>query len=319
MIVAGPGFNNGEGEDKDLPRPMLSDTSDSQHDHDCKANKTEDQPDASSDSDAKPERRTNSGERIAGSHGKTGSPSNTARFRKHNASSEPIIPLPFAALDDPDWFINYVGYIISHFRYGLNARQFKLLPAMEAFIAERLEELNKTPVSRFFEDSKLPGKRLPSLKLTGIRRIRAIELSRALLRLALHNPYLVQTVVMGYCHTVSTRMCTVLTEYEDAGLGRMLLQLVKKLNFPSLSYRIIGFQVGDRRADMVPWLIALGLHPETDIKWELAHNCDNDAALKHIGIEIVWNQSKRASREFHEVALVAAVISLWQCVSISTP
>lgn len=157
------------------------------------------------------------------------------------------------------------------------------------------------------------------MTLTGVRRERAIELSRALLRLASRNPYLVRQVVMGYCHSVSVRMRVVLTDDADADFGRKLLKLVKELNLPQLSARIIGFSVGDEQANLTTWLQLLGLSSSTDIKSEPAHNSDNSAALRHVGIKLVCGKSKRASREFHEVMMVAAVIELWKCVTTSIP
>jgi len=245
-----------------------------------------------------------------------GRPSNHDAFREEKYLLREEIPiLPFAALDDEIWFERYGGWVIRHLRNGLDCPEFNILPAMEQHIAARIRLLNSATGGRFFrESSVLPDQWLPDLQLTGVRRDRAIELAQAMLIVTRHDQYLVRRLVLEYCHAVSSRMLVELADYSDSWFGRQLLRLVDDLACSWLAWRIKGFRLGTKQSDPAGWLEQLGLPEDTEINWVQPHNGESDANFDHIGIEIINERTQRASREFLEVMLVAAVSDLWSCV-----
>ncbi len=150
------------GEAYSLPSAVASITSSIESEQDCEVNHANDLARASVERNASKKQELVGDNQIARIPRKTGCPSHLARFREHYPLSEPIVPLPYAALDDPHWFTTYSGYLLRHLRDGQDARGFKLLPAMQAHISNRIRELDQTPVGRFFEDSvEIRGQRLP--------------------------------------------------------------------------------------------------------------------------------------------------------------
>ena len=245
---------------------------------------------------------------------KGGVPPNRAPFTDDPSLAEEIQPLDFARLDDRGWFERYTGYILRHIRDAQDCSEFQVLPAMGRHIADQIRALREKAAGFEFEESPTTDQWLPSLRLTGVRRERAIELSGALLGLAQSNPCLVRSVAPRYCYGVIARMRIVLTAYGNAAFGRRLLRLVDLLKLPWLTPKIVGFTVQGQEPDLTRWIHELRPHPETTIVFQRAPNQSSPAGLNHIGIDVTHEPSGWTSREFHEVLVVASVIELWRCV-----
>jgi hypothetical protein len=251
-------------------------------------------------------------EQLPGKKGRR--PANLAPFADDPSFAKEIQCLDCAILDDRDWFVRYTGYFLLHLRDGKDCSAFQVLPAMKLHIADRIRALREKAARLEFEESPTSDQWLPSLQLTGVRRERAIELSRAFLQLAQSNPYLVRSVALRYCYGVSARMRIVLTGYRDAEFGRKLLRLVDLLKVSWLAPKLVGFKVQGQKPDLTCWLHELQPHPETERAFQDAPNQSSPVSLNYIGIVVTETPSGWASRAFHEVLVVASIIELWRCV-----
>jgi hypothetical protein len=65
------------------------------------------------------------------------------------------------------------------------------------------------------------------------------------------------------------------------------------------------------------WWRVLKLPATTPVEFETANNVKSPARLNHVGLEVCWGGSSRASQEWHEVALLAVITELWRCVTPS--
>ena len=135
--------------------------------------------------------------------------------------------------------------------------------------------------------------------------------------LARRRPCLVRSVVLGYCYAATTRRYVVMTDAQDTEFGRLLIELVRELHLKELKIHLVGFRVGYNLPDIGRWMRTLGLPLTTPVEFETANNVESMARLNHVGIKVCWGESSRASQEWHEVALLAAITSLWRCVTPS--
>jgi hypothetical protein len=108
-----------------------------------------------------------------------------------------------------------------------------------------------------------------------------------------------------------------MTNAEDADFGRLLVELVRELHNSRLKFHLVGFRVGCNLPDVGRWIDFLGLPVTTPVDFETANNVESPTRLNHIGIKVCWGGSSRASQEWHEIALLAAVTELWRCVTSS--
>ncbi len=156
---------------------------------------------------------------------KRGRPGNLVANWDQITALGPIELLDCTALNNLDWFRQGHGYLINLLcpEKGYHS---DLTPAMELHIKEQVLRLRETPMGKFFERSAAAPQDLPDLQLYGIRMERAIEMSRALLRITRRDPYLVRSVVLGYTCAVSDRMRCELTDIEVAKYGEFLTRLV---------------------------------------------------------------------------------------------
>jgi hypothetical protein len=135
--------------------------------------------------------------------------------------------------------------------------------------------------------------------------------------LARRRPHLVRSAVLGYCYAATTRRYVVLTDADDADYGKSLIELVRELHINELKIHLVGFRVGCNLPHIAHWLRVLKLPPTTAVDFETANNTQSPARLNHVGIKVCWGDSSRASQEWHEVALLAAIIELWRSVTPS--
>ena len=138
-----------------------------------------------------------------------------------------------------------------------------------------------------------------------------------MMAVARRSPYLVRSAVLGYCYGATTRRYVVMTDAKDAEFGKLLIELVGELHMKGLKVHLVGFRVGFNLPDIGQWLRVLELPATTLVEFETANNVKSLARINHVGIKVCWGGSSRASHEWHEVALLAAIISLWRCVTPS--
>ncbi len=100
------------------------------------------------------------------------------------------------------------------------------------------------------------------------------------------------------------------------GGGRLLIELVHGLQI-GLKFHLVGFRLGCNLPDIGHWIRLLGLRTTTPVEFEAANNYESPARLNYVGIKVCWGGSSRASREWHEVALLAAITELWRSVTPS--
>jgi len=264
--------------------------------------------------------------------GKNGRPSSLAQYHEFWCPEANIEPLLFAPMNRADWFALYGGYLIRAFRTGERTDRFNVPAPMRQYIENRLAELTAIAkmdvvprpmqadkqLSRLLDNSDNPKLTVlsPSFRLSKAGWERACRLGSALMAVARRRPYLVRSVVLGYCYAATTRRYVVMTDAEDAAFGELLIELVEELHLKGLKIHLVGFRLGCNLPDIGHWLRVLGL-PPPPVDFETANNVKSPARLKHVGIKICWGGSSRASQEWHEVALLAAIISLWSCVTPS--
>lgn len=123
--------------------------------------------------------------------------------------------------------------------------------------------------------------------------------------------------VLGYYYAATTRRYVVMTDAEDADFGKLLIDLVRKLHINGLKIAPVGFRVRNNLPDIARWLRILGLPATMPVDFETANNVESLARLNHVGIKLSWGELSRASQEWHEVALLAAITELWRCVTLS--
>ena len=157
----------------------------------------------------------------------------------------------------------------------------------------------------------------PSSRLSQTGWERACRLASRLMAAARRRSSLVQSAVLGYCFAATTRRYVVMTDEQDAVFGSQLIELVKELHISGLKIHLVGFRLGCNLPDIGRWLRVLGLRPTTPVDFETANNIGSPARLNHVGIKVCWGGSSRASQEWHEVALLAAITELWRCVTPS--
>jgi len=243
--------------------------------------------------------------------GKCGRPGNLSQLGPSSLLTEAIAPLPFARLNDPDWFVRASTFALGCLRESKPVSQAGLLPAMGGYIEDRIARFSETPMSKWFRPAR-SGALYPDLRATRNRRQRAIELSGAMLRVARHNPELVRTATLAYVFGASGRGRVLLVDPEDAVFGRAIIDLVDELNVRWLSWNLKAFGVGEREPDTDLWPARMGLRRRPTIEVVNARTT-NEFELEHLGIDI--QRAGRNSREFREVALLAATIWLWHTVT----
>jgi hypothetical protein len=243
-------------------------------------------------------------------------------------------------MNESGWFSLYQGYILRAHSTGESTDNFRVPEPMRLWIRERLEKVtaskkDKTSkgreilgadfspadrqLARLLESPANPNLRLivPPSDLPADEWKRACRLGRALMALARRKPYRVRSAVLGYVYAVTTDRYVIMTDENDADFGKLLIELVRELHIVGLKIHLVGFHVGCNMIDIGQWLRVLELPPATPVDFVRANNLDNFARLKHVGIRICWGGTSRASREWHEVALLAAIIELWRSVTRS--
>jgi hypothetical protein len=88
-------------------------------------------------------------------------------------------------------------------------------------------------------------------------------------------------------------------------------------HFADSGIHLVGFRVGCNLPDIGQWLRVLELPATTPVEIETANNVKSPARLNHVSIKVCWGRSSRASQEWHQVALLAAITELWRCVTSS--
>ena len=171
-------------------------------------------------------------------------------------------------------------------------------------------------LARWFEPPANPSLKLdlPPLHLSNEAWEKAVSLARKLMCVARRQPYLARSAVLGYCYAATTHRYVIITGANDAEYGKMLFELVEELHLDGPALRFVGFRAGSRRTDVPALVRAFGL-PSAPDDYETANNLDSPARLNHIGIRVCWGDSHRASPEWHQVAVLAAVTELWRCVT----
>jgi len=134
---------------------------------------------------------------------------------------------------------------------------------------------------------------------------------------ARRKPYLVRSAVLGYAYATTTRRYVIMTDAQDAVFGTLLIELVRELHISRVKIHLLGFRIGCNLPDIGLWIRALGLPATTPVEFETANNLHSPARLKHVGIKVCWSGPTRASREWHEVTLLAAITELWRSVTPS--
>ena len=254
---------------------------------------------------------------------KRGRPDNLARFNKEQAPeiATPITQLEFARIDDPDWFMR-AQTLVYNMGHEVTFEPLGFVRAMIARIVANIEKMRDLPIGNQFMNNPKTQLRFPNLKVSGIRRERAIGLSKALLAVTKENPDLVRRAVIGYLYAVDERMHVLLTGHQYSPYGRDFINVVDQitttLDSHWLTWRLIGFEVDGERKDPRVWLADLGLDSKISvetvefIKPVTPHN---RAELDHLRIDVcVSNGQHRLSREFYEVIQLAAVTELWASV-----
>lgn len=246
---------------------------------------------------------------------KRGRPANLLASWQQIIRQGPIEPLDCARLNCADWFLRSHGYLknLSCPEIGY---QSGLTMAMESHIGEQVRQLKKTPLGKFFKTSAANQMDLPDLRLSSSQMERAIELSRALLRITRRDPYFVRSAVLGYCEAVSDRRRIRLTDLRVAEYGKILIRLVKRLKLPSIEARLIGYQVQNEKGDLSKWLEMIKPGRDTPLEFILAENQSSRAECGHIGIDIRNTESQRSSAAFFSVMVTAATTEIWRCVWI---
>lgn len=275
----------------------------------------------------------------------TGRPSYLGQFRDDWRSDLGIEPLLVAPVNCADWFKVYGGYIHRAFRTDEPTDKFNVPEPMRQYIEARLQkltvlhEMDEVPrsmqadkqLSRLLnkpdklgnsDNLEKPGDpRLalfsPSSRLSQAGWKRACRLASRLMALARRRPRLVRSVVLSYGYAATTRRYVVMTDAEDAEFGKLLIEAVHELHISELKIHLVGFRVGSNLPDIGHWLRLLELRPTTPVEFETANNVKSMARLKHVGIKLCWGAPSRASQEWHEVALLAALIELWRSVTPS--
>lgn len=274
---------------------------------------------------------------------KEGRPSNLAFYRPCWCPAAGITALKDAPLDCAEWFQLYGGYIFRTYSTGETTDLFDIPETMRAYIRGRLEKIAtaldkpeepedpKQPgdaskdnahicphaqLARWFEPPENPSLKLavPPLHLSNEAWDQAVSLAQKLMSVARRQPYLVRSVVLGYCYAATTHRYVVITDANDAEYGKMLFKLIEELHVDGPVLRYVGFRTGVRRTDVPALARAFGL-PSAPHDYETANNLDSPVRLGHIGIRMCWGDSHRSSPEWHQVAVLAAVTELWRCVT----
>jgi hypothetical protein len=262
----------------------------------------------------------------------TGRPSYLAQYREYWCPKDRIEPLLVAPVNLSDWFPLFGGYIVRAFRTGEPTDKFDLPEPARQYIEQRLANLTTSrhvkvatnqvkgdkQLSRLLEKSDRPGLDLlsPASRLSKMQWGRACRLGSALMSLARRERYQVRSAVLGYCVAATTRRYVILTDKVDAKFGKQLIEVVRELHISDLKIHLVGFRVGRKLSDIDDWLRVLEL-PSTPVDFETANNTRSPARLNHVGIKVCWGASSRASQEWHEVALLAAITELWRSVTPS--
>ena len=281
----------------------------------------------------------NSGGRSA----KDGRPSNLAFYRECWYPATNILPLDGTVLNCAEWFQLYGGYIFRAFSTGEATNFFDIPEKMRTYIRGRLIEIATKPdepeqpeepaepaggtskkldtspraqLARWFEAPENPSLKLelPPLHLSNDAWERAVSLAQKLMSVARRQPHLVRGVVLGYCYAATTHRYVIITDTSDAEYGEMLFRLVDELHLVGPVIRYIGFRAGSTQNDVPALAKGFGLRSAPH-DHETANNVDSPARLNHIGIRLCWGKSHRASPEWHQVAVLAAVTELWRCAT----
>ncbi len=262
---------------------------------------------------------------------KEGRPSNLAFYRQQWCGEASIIPLPGAPMNCAEWFQLYGGYIFRTFSTCESTDLFDIPETMRLYIQGRLEQIATRPegpegtpmdqsanaqLARWFEPPVNPSLKLalPPLHLSNQAWEKAVSLARKLMCVARRRPYLVRSAVLGYCYAATTHRYVIITDAIDARYGKLLFELMDELHLDGPMIRYVGFRAGSRQNDVPALAKAFGL-PSAPDDYETANNLDSPARLNHIGIRVCWGDSHRASPEWHQVAVLAAVTELWRCVA----
>lgn len=262
---------------------------------------------------------------------KPGRPSNLALYREYWYPTESINPLPVAPGNCAEWFQLYGGYIFRTFSTGEKTDLFNIPEAMRTYINGRIREFTASlgrrenllkdqlagaQLARWFETSENPHLKLrvPPLHLSGEAWDRAVLLATKLMHVARRRPYLVRSAVLGYCYAATTHRHVIMTDATDAEWGKIIFELLKELNLGGPAIRYVGFRAGSLQTDVPARARAFDL-PSAPEDYETTNNLDSPVRLNHIGIRVCWGDSRRASSEWHQVAVLAAVTELWRCVS----
>lgn len=253
---------------------------------------------------------------------KRGRQPNLARFYREQAEEleTPIYPLDYCRLNDPYWFER-----MQQLALDLHAKppNSTLTSQMVAQVDANIRKMERLPIGNQLKFDPRSQRKVPDLQMTGVRRARAIEISKALLDVTKEGPSLVRHAVLGYLYAVDDRMQIRLTDRQNAPYGRVLMSLVdqiaKRLRSPWLCWRLLGVEVDKEHKDPAGWFRDLGVEPSRipDVfPFTRPKTPHNRAELDHIRIEVCFaGGGYRRSREFYEVMLLAAASELWKCVS----
>jgi len=262
---------------------------------------------------------------------KTGRPSNLAFYREYWYPTESINPLLVAKVNCAEWFQLYGGYIFRTFSTAETTEFFDIPDPMRTHIKDRLERISTSlevckgnskcspadaRLPRCFEPPENPNLALhvPPLHLSCDQWERAVLLARKLMYVARRRPCLVRSAVLGYCLAATTHRYVITTDAMNAEYGKTLFELMKELHLGEPAIRYVGFRAGSDQTDVKALRKRLRL-PPAEADYETTNNLDGPARLNHIGIRVCWGDSHRASPEWHQVAVLAAVTELWRCVS----
>lgn len=271
-----------------------------------------------------------------------GRPSNLAFYRPYWLPTVNITPLDDVPVNCAEWFQLYGGYIFRTFSTGESTELFDIAEKMRAYIRERLEKITRpdeqqvadspeelkgapkknanispeAQLARWFEPPENPTLKLglPPLHLSNGAWEQAVALAQKLMSVARRRPYLVRSAVLGYCYAATTHRYVVITDAKDAEYGKALFELLEELHLDGPAIRYVGFRAGSRQTNVPNLAKAFNLPPAPD-DYETSNNLDSPARLNHIGIRVCWGNSRRASPEWHQVAVLAAVTEMWRCVT----
>jgi hypothetical protein len=272
---------------------------------------------------------------------KEGRPSNLAFYRPYWFPTV-ITPLDDVPVNCAEWFQLYSGYIFRTFSTGESTELFGVPETMRSYIRQRLNKISlsdeqqvsenheepkgtpkktakispDTQLARWFEPPENPSLKLavPPLHLSNEAWERAVALAAKLMTVARRQPYLVRRVVLGYCYAATTHRHVIITDANDADYAKLLFDLMEELHLNGPAIRYVGYRAGSRQTDVAALVKAFGL-PAAPHDHETANNLDSPARLNHIGIRVCWGDSRRASPEWHQVAVLAAVTEVWRCVT----